>query len=300
MRVHERNIREHRTTTELNFYMNFCLPTFPAKPGFLAAAGALALGFSAASAQAAIQTSVPMQGGMVMPMIAYHADHGHLHVMMDTNVPQLTPLMVSHPGDSFAPGDPWFDALDPSRQGASFSRRYGFVMDNMSDPLPAGTTIWLRKISASPELGFYRYSGSAPRAWQPVFGTAGSSNAMFWNTMMFHPGVTAPPGTNPLTAVFEAFLMNTNTATPVPNSSTGPFTLDWTNVADGRPAVNVGARVVLAWPTDATNWVVEAAESMPSTNWITLTNQPVSLDGRPALLLEPAQARMFFRMKRNP
>ena len=115
--------------------------------------------------------------------------------MMPAEVPQLTPLMVSNPGDSFDPADPWFDALDPSRQGLSFSRRYGFVMDTMTDPLPPNTAIWLRKVSGSPELGFYRYSGSAPKAWEPIFGTAGTTNALFWNGMMFHPGVTAPPGT---------------------------------------------------------------------------------------------------------
>ena len=32
-------------------------------------------------------------------------------------VPQLTPLMVSNPDDSFDPADPWYDFLDPGRQG---------------------------------------------------------------------------------------------------------------------------------------------------------------------------------------
>jgi hypothetical protein len=55
----------------------------------------------------------------------------------------------------------------------------------LSDPLPANTAIWLRKLAGPPEPGFYRYSGSAPKAWQPIFGTAGTTNALYWNTDMF-------------------------------------------------------------------------------------------------------------------
>ena len=91
----------------------------------------------------ATQTTVPMQGGMAMPMVSYHSNDGMIHVMMPMEVPQLKPLLASNPGDSFDPADPWFSALDPSAQGASFSRRYGFVIDSMngSDPLPAGFEI---------------------------------------------------------------------------------------------------------------------------------------------------------------
>ena len=92
---------------------------------------------AALAAQAAVLTSVPMQGGMVMPALSYSASEGTLRVMVDPTIPQLTPLLVSHPGDSFDPADRWFDALDPSRQGLAFSKRYGFVMATVTDPLPA-------------------------------------------------------------------------------------------------------------------------------------------------------------------
>jgi len=57
-----------------------------------------------------------MQGGMVMPLVAYHANTGKLTVMLGSTVPQLTPLVVSNPGDCFDPADPWFDFLDPGRK----------------------------------------------------------------------------------------------------------------------------------------------------------------------------------------
>jgi hypothetical protein len=264
------------------------------------AAAAVAVTCGVSAARAATLSSVPMQGGMVMPMIAYHADDGHLHVMMPTEVPQLTPLLVSNPGDNFDPGDPWYDCLDPSRQGLSFSRRYGFVMDAMSDPLPANTAIWLRKLSGPPELGFYRYSGSAPKAWQPIFGTTGTTNALYWNGMMFHPGVTAPPGTNALSAIFEAYLLNTLTGEEVPHSSTGPMVFNFTNVPDGRPALSIAQKIVVAWPDTATGWVLEMADMASATEWTPVTNAPVTVDGKLCVVLEGNAGKKFFRMRRTP
>jgi hypothetical protein len=119
----------------------------------LCALGGVIVGMTApAPAPGAILTSVPMQGGMVMPMLSYNATDGAMHVAVDPTIPQLTPLLASNPQDRFDPADPWCDTLDPSRQGLAFSRRYGFVMNTATDPLPGGTAIWIRKLSGSREL----------------------------------------------------------------------------------------------------------------------------------------------------
>ena len=45
----------------------------------------------------------------------------------------------------------------------AFSRRYGFMWESrMSDPLPANTEVWIRKLSGSAGLGFYRYAANPP------------------------------------------------------------------------------------------------------------------------------------------
>lgn len=75
--------------------------------------------------------------------------------------------------------------------------------------------------------------------WEPIFGTAGVTNALQWDGTMFHPGFTAPPGTGSYTATFEAFLANTETGAPIDGGSTGPFTLNWTLVPDGGPMSGV-------------------------------------------------------------
>jgi hypothetical protein len=255
---------------------------------------------AAVSVCAAIRSDVPMQGGMIMPMLSYHASGGTLSVMVDPTVPQLTPLSVSNPSDSFNPADPWYDCLDPSRQGWAFSRRYGFVMDTATDLLPAGTAIWLRKLSSSPGLGAYRYRGGANKAWDPIFGTAGTTNALQWDGTMFHPGFTAPPGTNTYTATFEAFLMDTSTGQPVPGANTGPFVFNWTDVPDGRPTLCAGPNMVISWPASATNYVLEAADSLPSSTWTQVTNK-VELQGEQcSVCLNHCEARKFFRMRRGP
>jgi len=249
-----------------------------------------------AAVRAATLTTIPMQGTMVMPTVTYSASAGALQVTVDPTVPQLTPLLISNPADHFAAGDPWYDLLDSGRQSLAFSRRYGFVMGSSTDSLPVGTAIWLRKLSSSPGLGTYRYQSSVPKAFDPIFGTAGSTNAMMWNGMMFHPCFTALPGTNSFTATFEAFLMNTNAGVEVAGSSSGAFTLNWTNMPDGRPLLNLAQKVVIAWPSTATNYVLQCADTMPCSAWTTLTNTPVMLDGQPAMILDMSGTKKFYRM----
>jgi hypothetical protein len=263
------------------------------------AVSAVSLTVAAWSGYAATLTNVPMQGGMVMPMVSYHASGGMVHVMMPPDVPQLqlTPLMVSNPGDSFDPADPWFTALDPSAQGMAFSRRYGFVMDADTDLLPAGTQIWIRKLSSSPGLSVYRYQATAPKALQPIFGTDGTTNAIYWSGMMFHPVFAAPPGTNTFTATFEAYLLDNTSGLAVPGSSSSPFVFNWTDVPDGRPSLDIGSRVVIFWPTSATSWSLEGTVSLSNPLWTPVTNTPVALEGQSAAVLDPAETRKFFRMK---
>lgn len=252
-------------------------------------------------ASAATLTNVPMQGGMAMPMVSYNATDGKIHVMMPMEVPELTPLLVSNSADNFDPADPWFDSVDPSRRGASFSRRYGFMMDAMTDPLPANTQMWIRKVAGPAELKAYRYKDTAPKAWQPIFGTDGVTNALYWNGMMFHPAFTAPPGTNNLSATFELYLLDTTTGLEVPNSSSGLLVFDWTNLSDGRPSLSLARKITVAWPINtATNWVLESASTANASAWTAVTNSPVVVDGQPCVVLEVSATAQFFRMRYLP
>jgi len=265
--------------------------------------GVVAVSIAPAVVQAAILTNVPMQGGMAMPMVSYGASMGMIMVMMPTDVPQLTPLLVSNPSDSFEAGDPWFSILDPSRGGASFSRRYGFMMDAMSDPLPSGTQMWIRKLSGPTELQFYRYSASAPKSFDPIFGTGGTTNALYWDGVMFHPAVAAPPGTNGYTATFEVYLVDATSGQEIANSSSGPLVFNWTDVTDGRPVLSIAQAVgiTVSWPADTTtNWVLESASPVNAGNWTVVTNVPASANGQQSVVLPQSAPQEFFRMRYLP
>jgi hypothetical protein len=264
--------------------------------------GAMAVAIAPSLVQGATLTTIPMQGDMIMPMVSYSASMGMMMVMMPTNIPELTPLLVSNPADNFDPGDPWFDVLDPSQAGASFSQSYGFMMDDMSDPLPDGTQMWIRKISGPAELKFYSYS-TAPASFDPIFGSDGATNALYWDGVMFHPVVTAPPGTNDYSATFEVYLLDTVTGQEVTNSSSGSVIFNWTDVSDGRPALGLAlsAGVIVSWPSDTTtNWALESANAINATNWTAVTNVPVSAGGQQSVLLTQSAPQQFFRMRHVP
>jgi hypothetical protein len=266
----------------------------------------LSLAALAGSVAAAVLTTVPMQGGMLMPEVYYHADTDTVTVDLSAIAvtAQLTPLLISHPNDGFAPADPWFDSLDPCRQGMAFSRRYGFDMDAMSDIPPENRQLWIRKVSGSPALGIYDYNASTtPKRWTPIFGTAGTTNAAYWSGLMWHVGVAAPPGTNTCTATFEIYVVNTENGREVPGSSSAPFSLSWTSVPDGRPQLDIAAaalgQVQITWPASVPQWTLVSAATLNAPNWSAVTNAPVTLSNRFAVTLNAAAPAPCFRLKLN-
>ncbi len=272
--------------------------------------GLMAVVALALSVDAAVLGLIPRQGSMLMPKVYYHADTDSVTVDLSAIgiIAQLTPLLVSNPNDSFDPADPWFKYLDPSRQGLAFSRRYGFDMDVMTDYLPWNRALWIRNLGSSPELSFYDYNDFVGAlTWNPILGTEGTSHAVCWNLVMWHIGVTAVPAlpgkTNFYSATVEVYVVNTDTGKEVPNSSSGPFLLRWTDVPDGRPALTIspGATngVVLSWPASAVNWSLVSSTNLNSTNWIAVTNAVEFLGSRAAVPLNSLATRQFLRLRRN-
>ena len=260
------------------------------------------------TASAAVLTAVPRQGGMLMPTVWYHADTDSVTVDLTdaTNVvPQLMPLLISNPNDRFSPADPWYEYLDPSLQGLAFSRRYGFDMSVMTDFLPADRELWIRCISSTPGVSFYDYNDYiSPKTWNPLFGTAGSSNAIHWDGVMWHFGVTAPPGTNTYAATFDIYVLNTTTGAPVANSSSGMFELLWTCVPDGRPELTIARasnnHLVVSWPVPAVNWFLVSSTNLTSAAWFTNTSSVTTNGNLATVLLSNSVPRQFFRLQHLP
>lgn len=242
-------------------------------------------------------TNVPMQGAMVHIGFAYHADHQELHAHIDPVVPALTPSSISDPHAMFDAADPWYDLLDPHHQGQAFNRQYGFVMDGESDPLPAGSAVWIRQLTTSAGLQAFRYRGTDPKAWEPMFGTAGSTNVFAWSLTMFHPAYACPVNSGPHRADYEAFLVNAATGEPLAGIAAAPFTLTWTVAGQEElPTLSLAPRLALAWAGSGTNYVAEAAPNLTTGPWTPITNTPVSIDGQLTLLLAPEASKRFYRL----
>jgi hypothetical protein len=79
--------------------------------------------------------------------------------------------------------------------------------------------------------------------------------------------------------------------------------LNWTDVPDGRPQLNIAApaprQVQLTWPASATNWTLVSASTLSAPNWSAVTNTPVTLNNQFAVTLSAAAPAQFFRLKLN-
>ena len=150
-------------------------------------------------------------------------------------------------------------------------------------------------------LGFYRYAANPPKQWTPIFGNAGTTNALMWDRVMFHPGVSALPGTNTFTATFQIYLVNTLTGQEVAGSASMPFVFNFTDLPDGRPALTIATKVVVSWPAaTSANWLLESASTLPASDWTLVTNAPVVVDGEPSAVLPVSAAPQYYRMRYVP
>lgn len=253
-----------------------------------------------AAAQDMTLTNVPMQGPMVHIEVVYHAADNVLHAHPEETIPQLTPLSISQPEARFDAADPWYSLLDPLQAGYAFNRQYGLVMGADTDPLPEGTGVWVRQVSATPGLSAFRYRGTDPKAWEPMFGSGGSSEVLEWNLVMFHPAYACPVGSGPHTAEYEAYLVDLATGSPVAGIEPAPFTLHWTVAGEPaeEPQLAIAQRVVIEWPMNSGTVVLEAADKVPGSPWEQVTDQPMEVNGHRMLLVDPSlAARKFFRLR---
>jgi len=56
-------------------------------------------------------------------------------------------------------------------------------------------------------------------------------------------------------------------------------------------------QVVVAWPEDGGDYVLESADTLPAAEWTIVTNTPVMIDDRPSVVLAPSASTRFFRLR---
>lgn len=244
--------------------------------------------------------SVPMQGGMMHVEFEYQASGNELHVHTPDTLPLALALSESHPDHQFIEGDPWFHDLDPRHNGQAFNRQFGFVMSGNSDLLPVGQSIRIRGISMSPGLKAFKYRGSDPKEWSPLFQLENAESELIWNLAMFHPAFVMPNVPGEYSAELEAQVINDATGEPLAAVAALPFTL--TLQVPGEPIeipeLSIGERMVLSWPIDGGQYMVEYADSPDAEVWTHLHVTPVDWNGEKVVLLEAAEGRRFFRLSR--
>lgn len=63
--------------------------------------------------------------------------------------------------------------------------------------------------------------------------------------------------------------------------------------------ISIAPKVFVTRPS-GTNWVLQANSSLTTTNWTTVTNPPVTVDGQPGVVLDNSAAQQFFRLTYVP
>jgi len=60
----------------------------------------------------------------------------------------------------------------------------------------------------------------------------------------------------------------------------------------------IADRLVVSWPGSLSNYRLLGADWLPATNWSPVTNQPVLVEGRNAVIQDPSEAKKFYRLER--
>ena len=67
------------------------------------------------------------------------------------------------------------------------------------------------------------------------------------------------------------------------------------------PTLSIAQKVFVAWPSGtATNWVLQSSTNVNGPTWSGVTNAPVTVDGKPGVVLDSGANQQFFRFNYVP
>jgi hypothetical protein len=100
---------------------------------------------------------------------------------------------------------------------------------------------------------------------------------------------------------YTIFIGGNDIANKTSGTALSGYGISATFAVTPAPALSISQRVFIAWPSGTTsNWVLQSASSLNATNWTTVTNTPVIVDGQPGVVLESGAAQKFFRFNYVP
>jgi hypothetical protein len=255
-------------------------------------------------------------------------------VKLGTNV---YPVLTVATNGTYDPSKPWgilngtaysrrLGWDDPNRLNSDVSLRITNLISRVYGP---NAMLWIECLSRSPGLEAYLAIGKygvnvdknatnadgsviidySLNAYSGIFGTAGSSTKWKWDGQMDHNtyavDLAAITQTNQLfTATYKVYVGDSagNEILNADNSSASATEV-WTWQGPASlypPALKIQNKLVIDWPANCTNYVVECAETADASTWNAMTNCPVAIDGRTVILVDPAHAKRFFRLRSAP
>ena len=91
---------------------------------------------------------------------------------------------------------------------------------------------------------------------------------------------------------------------PVPGYGDTTTTWRWRGpavaVVPTADITRTNGQILISWAPTVSNLTLVAADSPAATNWMAVTNTPVPLNGKTAVVLDPSSGQQFFRLQLTP
>jgi hypothetical protein len=114
-------------------------------------------------------------------------------------------------------------------------------------------------------------------------------------------GGTASRSITLLAGDYTVFVGGNDIANKTSGTALSPYGLSATFSVTPAPVISISPTVFIAWPSGtATNWVLESAPFINATDWTSVTNIPVVVDGQPGVVLDNSAPQRYFRMRYIP
>jgi len=100
---------------------------------------------------------------------------------------------------------------------------------------------------------------------------------------------------------YTIFIGGNDLANKTAGTALSPHGISATLSVAPAPTLSIAPKVFVAWPAGtATNWVLETASDINATNWTSVTNTPVTVDGQPGVVLDQIAPQQYFRFNYLP
>jgi len=100
---------------------------------------------------------------------------------------------------------------------------------------------------------------------------------------------------------YTIFIGGNDIANKTSGTALSPYGISATLSVMPAPLLSIAQKVFVAWPSGtASNWVLQSASAINATNWVSVTNPPVIVDGQPGVILGASATQQYFRFNYVP